>query len=239
MPFHCLDWPPSSFLPFHSRLTVAMRTHIHNTACVCSSVHAYSSDTHQRKVNEQTDRGASDLICKHCLTPLCLCCMPNTPRPVAKFEFTRPGLLCFKCLKVRFTRMNQLCLKNWNNAGSSGPLNSSFQFCLFVCLSFVQMCAHAQFHPTRSLLTHMLLYFHTALIHKLDSLWPSQPLLGAHTHTPLASCHCVALRSLEEVSGAGMQMGRMCSWYRCCCSRHALSTINHLSADAALTWILK
>lgn len=187
MPFHCLDWPPSSFLPFHSRLTVAMRTHIHNTACVCSSVHAYSSDTHQRKVNEQTDRGASDLICKHCLTPLCLCCMPNTRRPVAQFEFTRPGLLCFKCLKVRFTRMNQL----WA---------TKFQFSvLFVCLSFVQMCAHAQFHPTRSLLTHMLLYFHTALIHKLDSLWPSQPLLG-HTHTHTLSQ--LSLCSLEESWGS-------------------------------------
>lgn len=238
MPFHCLDWPPFSFLPFHSRLTVAMRTHIHNTACVCSSVHAYSSDTHQKKVNEQTDRGASDLICKHCLTPLCLCCMPNTPRPVAKFEFTRPGLLCFKCLKVRFTRMNQLCLKNWNNAGSSGPLNSSFQFCLFVCL----LCKCVHMH---SFILHVLCSLTCCSISTLLSYinWtPSDPLSPywvTHTHTPLASCHCVALRSLEEVSGAGMQMGRMCSWYRCCCSRHALSTINHLSADAALTWILK
>lgn len=39
-------------------------------------------------------------------------------------------------------------------------------------------------------------------------------------------------------SPAGMWMGGMCPWYRCC-SKHSLSNTSHLGADAACTWVFK
>ncbi len=259
--FHCINWPPSS--SFHSFSHSIMRAHTHLCPdsdwippVFSSCVRAFPLDTHQRKVNEQTGRRPSYLVCKLSLALLSLSaehsqtCNHGQVHQASSSVF----LNAWRCGPSKNVEINQVCLRNWKNAGSDWPVNSSFHF-LFLVWMCVNLCKW-HFHIMHTFILHILcslthcciwcMFTHT---HAHTRWTPSDPFTPysvthmpinthTHTHTHTASCHCAALRSLEEVSRAGMWMGRMCSRYRCC-FRHALSTINHPGADAALTWILK
>lgn len=91
-------------------------------------VHASCSNSHQRKVNDQST---------HLYTWPYFTLVLNTPRPETTVKFTTAASVCLKnnlwrCGCSKNAAMNQVCLWNCRNVGR--PANSGFHFFLAVSL---------------------------------------------------------------------------------------------------------
>lgn len=119
---------PSSCLPFlHTHLSSHLNwiPPVFFFSCV---VHASCSNSHQRKVNDQST---------HLYTWPYFTLVLNTPRPETMVKFTTAASVCLKnnlrrCGCSKNAAMNQVCLWNCWNVGR--PANSGFHFFLAVSL---------------------------------------------------------------------------------------------------------
>lgn len=184
-----------------------------NTACVFSCVvHASGSDSHQRKVNDQST---------HLYTWPYFTLVLNTPRPETTVKFTTAASVCLKnnlwrCGCSKNAATNQVCLWNCRNVGR--PANSGFHFFLAVSLMATDILMSLTLWTCTLCSFILCIFVHVHTAHAFITLHLTLALLlisCTQTEMHAASCRCVAPRSLEEVR-AGMWMGRMCTWY--CCS---------------------